>query len=64
MKKHTLHPLFCHPHSGLPPFDWHSLPDLNATPIAARRLAARYGISIPHAIIVARLAGLGGSEVR
>lgn len=40
-------------------FSWRSAPILNAAPIAARKLAQRYGITIPHAIIVARLAGLG-----
>jgi hypothetical protein len=45
-------------------FSWRPLPVLNAAPIAARKLAQRYGITIPHAIIVARLAGLGGSEAR
>jgi hypothetical protein len=45
-------------------FSWYSAPVLNAAPIAARKLAQRYGITIPHAIIVARLAGLGGSEAR
>lgn len=45
-------------------FSWHPAPILNAAPIAARKLAQRYGITIPHAIAVARLAGLGGSEVR
>lgn len=33
-------------------------------PEAARKLAHRYGLTIPHAITVARLAGLGGSEAR
>lgn len=64
MKKHILHPLICHLHSGLPLVDRHPLPDLNAASIAVRNLARRHGISIPHAIVVARLAGLGGSEVR
>lgn len=45
-------------------FSWRPVPVLNAAPIAVRKLALRYGISIPHAIAVARLAGLGGSEVR
>ncbi len=40
------------------------MPVLNAAPVAARKLAMRFGISIDHAIIVARLAGLGDSEVR
>ncbi len=45
-------------------FSWRPVPVLNAVPIAVRKLAQRYGISIPHAVIVARLAGIGGSEVR
>lgn len=45
-------------------FAWRPVPVLNVAPIAVRKLALRYGISIPHAIAVARLAGLGGSEVR
>lgn len=40
-------------------FSWRPTPILNVAPIAARKLAQRYGITIPHAIIVARLAGLG-----
>lgn len=44
-------------------FSWPPAPILHTAPIAARKLAARYGLTIPHAIIVARLAGLGGSEV-
>lgn len=40
-------------------FSWRPAPILNVAPIAARKLAQRYGITIPHAIIVARLAGLG-----
>lgn len=64
MQKHTPYPPVCHPHSGLPLFDWRPVPVLNAAPIAVRKLARRYGISIPHAVIVARLAGIGGSEVR
>jgi hypothetical protein len=57
--KHTLHPLICHPLSGLPLFDWHPSPPLNPAPITVRKLAQRYGISVPHAFVVARLAGLG-----
>ena len=38
-------------------------PDLNAVPLAVRKLARRYGISIPHATAVVGLSGLGGSEV-
>lgn len=64
MQKHTPHSLDCHPHSGLPLFDWRPALVLNVAPIAVRKLAQRYGISIPHAVIVARLAGIGGSEVR
>jgi hypothetical protein len=45
-------------------FSWRSTQILNTAPIAVRKLAQRYGITIPHAIIVARLAGLGGSEAR
>jgi hypothetical protein len=45
-------------------FSWRPTPIQNTAPIAARKLAQRYGITIPHAIIVARLAGLGGSEAR
>jgi len=48
----------------LPLFDWRPALVLNVAPIAVRKLAQRYGISIPHAVIVARLAGIGGSEVR
>jgi hypothetical protein len=59
VQNHTLHPTICHPHSGLPLFDWRPSPALNTAPIAARKLAQRYGITIPHAIIVASLAGLG-----
>jgi hypothetical protein len=59
VKKHTLHPCICHPISGLPLFDWRPSPVLNAQPFAARKLAKRYGITIAHAVIVARLAGLG-----
>lgn len=40
-------------------FSWHSTPMLHTAPTAVRKLALRYGITIPHAIIVARLAGLG-----
>jgi hypothetical protein len=63
VKKLTPHPSICHPISGLPLFDWHASTVLNATPIAARKLAQRYGITIAHAVTVARLAGLG-SEAR
>lgn len=59
MLNHTPHPLNCHPLSGLPLFDWRPAPVLNVAPIAARKLAQRYGITVPHAIVVARLAGLG-----
>jgi hypothetical protein len=59
MHKHTPHPFICHPLSGLPLFDWHPSSALKATPITVRKLAQRYGITIPRAIIVARLAGLG-----
>lgn len=59
MQNYTHHQIICHSLSGLPLFDWHPSPALNAAPIAARKLAQRYGITIPHAIIVARLAGLG-----
>jgi transposase len=64
MKQHTRHSLICHSHSGSPFFDEHFRPDLNAVPFAVLKLAVRYGISISHATLVARLAGLGGSEVR
>lgn len=40
-------------------FSWYSTPVLNVVPIAVRKLAQRYGITIPHALVVARLAGLG-----
>lgn len=40
-------------------FSWRSAQILNPTPIAARKLAHRYGITVPHALVVARLAGLG-----
>jgi hypothetical protein len=40
-------------------FSWYSTPVLNVAPIAVRKLAQRYGITIPHAIVVARLSGLG-----
>jgi hypothetical protein len=40
-------------------FSWRPTPILNVAPIAVRKLAQRYGISVPHAIVVARLAGLG-----
>jgi hypothetical protein len=43
----------------LPLFDWRPTPILNVAPIAVRKLAQRYGITVPHAIVVARLAGLG-----
>ncbi len=59
MKKLTPHPFICHPISGLPLFDWRPTPVLNLAPIAARKLAQRYGITIAHAVVVARLAGLG-----
>lgn len=36
----------------------------NGAPIAARKIADRFGISIDFAITVVRLAGLGESEVR
>jgi hypothetical protein len=45
-------------------FSWCPFPVLTVAPVAVRKLAERYGISIAHATIVARLAGLGGSEVR
>jgi hypothetical protein len=45
-------------------FSWRPVPVLNSAPLAVRKLAQRYGITVPHAITVARLAGLGGSEVR
>jgi hypothetical protein len=64
VQKHTNHPTICHPLSGLPLFDWRPFPVLTAAPVVVRKLAERYGISIAHATIVARLAGLGGSEVR
>lgn len=59
MQNHTHHPLICHPLSGLPLFDWRPAPGVNAAPIAVRKLAHRYGITVPHALVVARLAGLG-----
>jgi hypothetical protein len=59
VKKHTHHPLICHLLSGFPLFDWRQAPLLNVEPIAIRKLAQRYGITVPHAIVVARLAGLG-----
>ena len=59
MQNHTHNPLICHPLSGLPLFDWRPAPGVNIAPIAARKLAQRYGITIPHALVVARLAGLG-----
>jgi hypothetical protein len=40
-------------------FSWRSAQILNPAPIAARKLAQRYGITVPHALVVARLAGLG-----
>jgi hypothetical protein len=40
-------------------FSWRPTPILNVAPIAVRKLAQRYGITVPHAIVVARLAGLG-----
>jgi hypothetical protein len=40
-------------------FSWRPAPILNVAPISVRKLAQRYGITIPHAIVVARLAGLG-----
>lgn len=40
-------------------FMWRPVPVLSAAPIAARKLAQRYGITMSHAIVVARLAGLG-----
>jgi hypothetical protein len=43
----------------LPLFDWSPTPILNVVPISVRKLARRYGITIPHAIVVARLSGLG-----
>jgi hypothetical protein len=39
-------------------FSWRPAPSLIGAPIAARKLAQRYGITVPHAIVVARLAGL------
>lgn len=59
MQNHSHHSIICHSISGLPLFDWRPNPILNAAPIAVRKLAQRYGISVPHAIVVARLAGLG-----
>lgn len=44
-------------------FSWHPTPARDSVPIAARKLAQRYGLTIPHATIVARLAGLGSPEV-
>jgi hypothetical protein len=44
-------------------FSWRPTPTLGFAPIAAQRLASRFGLTIHHAIIVARLAGLG-SEAR
>ncbi|EAQ36918.1 hypothetical protein NB311A_07208 [Nitrobacter sp. Nb-311A] len=32
---------------------------LHTAPTAVRKLAQRYGITVPHALVVARLAGLG-----
>lgn len=64
MQKHTQYLTGCHPPLGLPLFDWRPVPVLNTAPLAVRKLAERYGITIPHAATVARLAGLGGSEVR
>jgi hypothetical protein len=44
-------------------FSWRPIPVLNTAPIAVRKLAQRYGITVPHAATVARLAGIGGREV-
>jgi hypothetical protein len=44
-------------------FEWRPVTMPGFAPIAARKLASRFGLTIHHAIIVARLAGLG-SEAR
>lgn len=44
-------------------FEWRPVTMPGFVPIAAQRLASRFGLTIHHAIIVARLAGLG-SEAR
>jgi len=45
-------------------FSWQPARVFNSTPIVVLKLARRFGLTIPHAITVARLAGLSGSEVR
>jgi hypothetical protein len=45
-------------------FSWQPSRVFNSTPVAVLKLAQRFGLTIPHAIAVARLAGLGGSEMR
>lgn len=44
-------------------FSWRPVPVFNPTAHAARKLAARFGLSLAHAVTVAHLAGLGGSGV-
>jgi hypothetical protein len=44
-------------------FHW-CQPPIQCAPVAARRLARRYGLSIAHAVTVATLAGVGGTEAR
>jgi hypothetical protein len=40
-------------------FSWRSAPILHTAPTSVRKLAQRFGITVPHALVIARLAGLG-----
>jgi hypothetical protein len=55
VQKLTLHRLICHPLSGLPLFDWCPAPVSYVAPVAVRKLAQHYGVTIPRAIVVALL---------
>jgi hypothetical protein len=45
-------------------FSWRPAVVFNPLDHVARKLAARFGLSLAHAATIARLSGLGGSEVR
>jgi hypothetical protein len=44
-------------------FSWHPVAVFNPPDHVARKLAARFGLSLAHAATVARLSGLGGQGV-
>jgi len=48
-----------HRHSQLTLFDWLAERELRTTDPVVRRLARQFGLTVAHARVVARLAGLG-----